>query len=162
MGHSYGGYSVLSLIVQTTRFKAAVVMAGAGDLFGFYGEMQDDGTAYGVALTEEGQGAIGGTPWERRDGFIENSPFFYYDRIQTPVLIIQGTDDAAVASFLGDQTFVALRRLGKEVEYAKYAGERHSPAQEWSYANQVDFCTRMIAWFERYVKGSPQPSSIPQ
>jgi len=156
MGHSYGGYSVLSLIVQTNRFKAAVVMAGDGDLFGLYGEMRSDGTAYGVALTEHGQALIGGTPWDHRDGFIENSPFFYYDRIQTPVLIIQGSDDPAVGAFLADQSFVALRRLGKEVEYAKYSGEGHSPAQEWSYANQMDLFSRMIRWLDTHLKRPPE------
>src|SRR5260370_5625209 len=38
MGHSYGGYSVLSLIVQTKRFKAAIECDGPGDLVGMYGE----------------------------------------------------------------------------------------------------------------------------
>ena len=70
MGHSYGGYSVLSLIVQTVRFKAAMVIAGAGDLLGFYGEMAPDGSSFGVAVAEQGQGAIGGTPWDHRDGLI--------------------------------------------------------------------------------------------
>jgi dipeptidyl aminopeptidase/acylaminoacyl peptidase len=158
IGHSYGGYSALSLLVQTTRFKAAISIAGGGDLLSLYGEMGSDGTAYGIALTEHGQGAMGGTPWERRDRFIENSPIFYFDRIQTPLLIVQGTDDTAVAPFIGDQTFVALRRLGKEVEYAKYEGEGHSPAEEWRYANQVDFCYRMLRWLDNHLK--PESSSF--
>jgi dipeptidyl aminopeptidase/acylaminoacyl peptidase len=152
MGHSYGGYSTLCLIVQTGRFKAAISIAGGSDLFGFYGEMQDDASAYGVAIAEHGQGAMGGTPWERRERYIENSPFFYFDRIQTPVLIIQGSTDTAVAPFLGDQIFVALRRLGKEAEYAKYEGEEHSPSQEWSYEHQVDLSYRIIRWLDEHLK----------
>ena len=66
------------------------------------------------------------------------------------LLIIHGERDRTVAAFLGDQTFVALRRLGKEVEYAKYKGEGHSPLG-WSYANQVDFCDRIIAWFNAHL-----------
>ena len=87
-----------------------------------------------------------------RERFIENSPFFYFDRIQTPLLIIQGSTDTAVAPFLGDQIFVALRRLGKEAEYAKYEGEGHSPAQEWSYEHQVDLSYRMIRWLDEHLK----------
>jgi len=151
IGHSYGGYSVLSLIVLTTRFKAAIALAGDSDLVSYYGEMSDDGSAYGIPILEEGQGAIGGTPWDRRDKFIENSPFFYLDRIRTPLLIAQGSKDTAVAPFLGDQTFVALRRLGKEVLYAKYEGEGHSPAQEWNYSNQVDLCNRMMRWWDDHL-----------
>ena len=152
VGHSYGGYTALSLIVQTRRFKAAISIDGQGDLFSLYGEMRDDGTTYGIGVTEHGQGAMGGTPWDRRDRFVENSPFFYFDRIQTPLLVIQGTSDTAIAPFLGDQTFVALRRLGKEVEYAKYEGEGHSPAQEWSYLHKVDLCQRMLRWLESHLK----------
>jgi dipeptidyl aminopeptidase/acylaminoacyl peptidase len=45
-----------------------------------------------------------------------------------------------------------LRRLGKTAEYAKYEGEDHGP-DNWSYANQMDLSDRMIAWFDRYMKG---------
>jgi dipeptidyl aminopeptidase/acylaminoacyl peptidase len=152
MGHSHGGYTTLSLIVQTGRFKAAISIDGDSDLIGSYGEMDENASAYGVAIAEHGQEAMGGTPWERREAFIENSPFFYFDRIQTPLLIVQGSKDTSVAPFLGDQIFVALRRLGKEAVYAKYEGERHSPSQEWSYEHQVDLSYRMIRWLEGHMK----------
>jgi dipeptidyl aminopeptidase/acylaminoacyl peptidase len=95
---------------------------------------------------------MGGTLWEARERFIENSPIFYFDRIHTPLLIIHGSSDTAVASFLGDQIFVALRRLGKEAEYAKYDGEGHSPTQEWSYEHQIDLSYRMIRWLDSHLK----------
>jgi dipeptidyl aminopeptidase/acylaminoacyl peptidase len=65
-------------------------------------------------------------------------------------LIVNGGEDAAVAPFLGDEVFVGLRRLGKEVEYAKYAGEGHSPVY-WSYANQLDVCARVISWLDEHL-----------
>jgi dipeptidyl aminopeptidase/acylaminoacyl peptidase len=152
MGHSYGGYTTLALIVQTGRFKAAISIAGVSDLIGSYGEMGEDASAYGVAIAERGQEAMGGTPWERRESYIENSPFFYFDRIRTPLLIVQGSRDTAVAPFLGDQIFVALRRLGKEAEYAMYDGEGHSPSQEWSYEHQVDLSYRIIRWLDDHLR----------
>ncbi|MGC2370731.1 MAG: prolyl oligopeptidase family serine peptidase, partial [Candidatus Sulfotelmatobacter sp.] len=97
------------------------------------------------------QGLMGGTPWEFRDRYIENSPIFYFDRVDTPLLIIHGSSDDAVESFLGDEVFVALRRLGKQVEYAKYAGEGHDPAA-WRYSNQVDFSNRIIDWFDKWLR----------
>jgi dipeptidyl aminopeptidase/acylaminoacyl peptidase len=149
MGHSNGGYSTLALIVQTKRFKAAIDIDGAGDLVGSYGEMRSDGTAFGTALFEHTQNGLGGTPWQVRERYIENSPVFYLDRVETPLLIVHGTEDRAVAQFLGDEIFVALRRLGKEVEYAKYEGEGHYPG---SFANKVDFYNRMFAWLDKYLK----------
>jgi dipeptidyl aminopeptidase/acylaminoacyl peptidase len=149
MGHSYGGYSVLALIVQSRRFKAAVVRAGIGDLISAYGQLSPDGTNYLLPWAERGQGRMGGTPWEVRERYIENSPVFYLDRVETPVLIVQGETDAA--PFLADQVFSALRRLRKRVEYARYAGEGHSEAL-WKRPNQIDYLRRVVQWFDRYLK----------
>jgi dipeptidyl aminopeptidase/acylaminoacyl peptidase len=151
MGHSFGGYSTMSMIVQTKRFKAAIDSGGFGDAIGDYGAMGSDGTAFGTTVQERGPGSLGGTPWEERDKYIENSPVLYLDRVETPLLIIHGSDDEVVAAFLADEVFVDLRRLGKEVVYARYNGEDHSPAY-WSYANQLDLCNRIIAWFDEHLQ----------
>jgi dipeptidyl aminopeptidase/acylaminoacyl peptidase len=148
IGQSYGGYSTLSLLVQTNRFRAAVSTSGFGNLLGIYGELDQDGTAYGT-LTEAGQGLMGGTPWEYRDRYIENSPIFYLDRVETPVLLVNGSDDTVVAPFLPDAVFVGLRRLGKIVEYRKYFGEDH---QVFGYENQLDVGNRIVGWFDQYLK----------
>lgn len=155
MGHSYGGYSTLALIVQTTQFKAAVEADGYGDLIGHYGEMREDGTAFGTSIEEEAQGLIGASPWQLPVRYIENSPIFYLDRVQTPLLIAHGSEDNVVAPFLADEIFVGLRRLGKKVEYAKYAREGHSPPY-WNHADQVDFCNRLIAWFDTHLRKQPK------
>jgi dipeptidyl aminopeptidase/acylaminoacyl peptidase len=153
MGHSYGGYSTLSLIVQTNRFKAAIEADGYANLVGAYGELDDDGTAFGISVAETGQQMMGGTPWQFRDRYIENSPIFYLDRVQTPLLMIHGMADVDVLPFLGDEVYVGLRRLGKEVEYVRYRGEGHVIS---GYANQLDLASRMIAWFDRYLKNRVQ------
>ena len=151
-GMSYGGYSTLSLLVQTKRFKAAVMVSGYGNVISDYGEFGGDGSAYAIAIAEHGQGLMGGTPWQFRDRYIENSPVFYLDRVETPLLIVHGAADTAVASFLADEVFVDLRRLGKEVVYAKYQGENHG-APRGTYANQLDYCNRVIRWFDEHLKG---------
>ncbi len=150
MGQSYGGYTTLSAIVQTNRFKAAVVRAGPVDLIAEYGMMGADGSGFGIGLLEDGQGLMRGTPWQYRDRYIENSPVFYLDRVRTPVLIVHGAADNAVPVTEGDELFVDLRRLGNvEVEYARYAGEGHSLE---NYENQRDYLNRMLAWFGRHLQ----------
>jgi dipeptidyl aminopeptidase/acylaminoacyl peptidase len=151
IGASYGGYAVLSVITQTTKFKAAVARSSQGDMVGAYGYMRKNGDTFGVSWAETGQGGMQGTPWEHRDRYIENSPFYYLDRVETPLLLIHGSEDPAVSSSLADQTFVGLRRLGKEVEYARYEGEGHAEAG-WGYANQLDYINRVIAWFDDHLK----------
>lgn len=156
MGLSNGGYSTLALIVQTKRFSCAIEMDGMGDLIADYGAMGSTGTALATSILEHGQDAMGGPPWQFPQRYVDNSPIFYLDRVETPLLMVQGTKDATVPAFLGDEIFVGLRRLGKEVEYAKYEGEDHSPLY-WSYANQVDLCNRMIAWFHKYLTANHSP-----
>ena len=141
---------MLGLIVQTHRFRAAVDIDGPGDLIGHYGQMDPSGAAFATSL-EHGQDAMGGSVWEFRERYIENSPVFYLDRVDTPLLVVHGGSDTIVAPFLGDEIFVDLRRLGKEVEYARYEGEGHSPLY-WSYANQDDFCHRVIAWLGSHLQ----------
>ena len=151
MGRSYGGYSTLALLVQTPRFKAAVSWAGFFNLMASYGLMGRDGTSTWGDWTEKGSGRMGGTLWEHRERYIENSPIFYLDRVQTPLLIGQGAIDLAVPPFMGDEVFVGLRRLGKEVVYIKYDGEHHVIFKP---ANQIDFWNRMIGWFDKHLNGS--------
>src|SRR5262249_42292471 len=71
------------------------------------------------------------------------------DRVETPLLMVHGTRDTAVATFSGDEIFVGLRRLGKTVEYRKYFGEGHVPD---GTANRRDMAAHMIEWVDRYVK----------
>ena len=146
MGHSFGGYCTLALIAQTIRFKAAISSGGYGNWIGNYGQMRRDGSTYGETK-------LGSTPWQSRDRYIENSPVFYLDRIQTPLLLLHGELDNAVPSFLADEIFVGLRSLGKWVMYVKYEGESHAPA-DWEYANQVDYWNRMITMFDTFLKPS--------
>ena len=150
MGTSWGGYSTLALIVQTSRFKAAAMVAGFGDLLGLYGEMDESGSSLGIGILDQGNGQfrMPGTPWEYPGAYVANSPIFYLDRVETPLLIIHGSKDTNVAPFLADQVFVGLRRLGKRATYLKYAGENHGIH---NYENQIDCFNRIVEWFNNYL-----------
>jgi dipeptidyl aminopeptidase/acylaminoacyl peptidase len=52
--------------------------------------------------------------------------------------------------YSAESSFVALRRLGKDVELALYSGEWHTE-ESWSEANQQDYLERVIGWFGRYL-----------
>jgi dipeptidyl aminopeptidase/acylaminoacyl peptidase len=151
MGHSYGGYSVLALIVQSTRFKAAICKSGAVDLIRLYTRMTHDGSAPRIGWTEGGQGRMAGSLWEFRDRYIENSPIFYLDKVSTPLLLVHGSEDYVIPADQADAVFVSLRRLGKQVEYEKYEGEGHI-LSDWSYAHQEHYCNRMIDWFADHLR----------
>lgn len=148
-GHSYGGYSTLSLIVQTHRFKAAVVLAGFSNLITLYSDLSPDGSSMWTGWAESDQGAMGGMPWQYRKRYIENSPFFYLDRVQTPVLLEYGFSDIGGITENMRDTFIALRRLGKTATLVGYADEGHVLQKP---SNQIDFTNRMLDWFGKYLK----------
>ena len=157
-GASYGGYSTLALLVQTSRFKAAAIDSGSGNLFSIYGWMPERSNEPSFQdWAELSQGRMGGSPWKYRERYIENSPTLYLDRVQTPLLIIQGADDPSSKDFYSNEIFMNLRRLGKEATYLKYKGAGHTMAS-FSYDQQVDALQRLLAWFDSHLKNHQNES----
>ena len=150
MGHSYGGYSVLALITQTEMFAAAICSAGAVNLTSFYGALSDAGDTSWLGWCESGQARLGGSLWESRDAYIENSSLFYLDRVTTPLLLLSGDGDPG-AFTQASETFSALRRLGQRVELRNYLGEGHWPGM-WSESNLREVLARTIDWFDEHLK----------
>ncbi len=147
-GHSYGGFSTISIVTQTPRFKAAVVSAGFADLTAFYGEIQESGLDAWANWVED-DARMGGSPWQYRSRYIENSPIFSLDRVTTPVLLLHGANDATTRVFYAGQIFSSLRRLGREVEMRRYEGEGHVLEQR---ENIVDYWNAVIRWYETYLR----------
>jgi dipeptidyl aminopeptidase/acylaminoacyl peptidase len=150
MGQSNGGYSTLALIAQTSRFKAAVMNAGFGDLVGFYGSMSYAGTGGWIPWLERAGGGMGAPPWEVPLRYVENSPVFYLDRITTPLIVQAGAEDEGIVRF-SDQVWVGLQRLGKEATYLRYGGEEHVLTKA---ANLIDYWKRVLAFFDEKVKNA--------
>lgn len=150
MGQSNGGYSTLSLVVQSDRFKAAVMNAGFGDLTGFYGAMVGGMAAWTPWLEANG-GAMGVPPWQAPQRYVDNSPIYRLDRLQTPLIVQAGGSDPAIVPF-SDQVWVALQRLGKPATYLRYAGEGHVLA---AAANLRDYWKRVLAFFGEHLGDAP-------
>lgn len=157
LGHSFGGYGVYGLIALTRRFRAAVALAGFADLASLYGtfdprDRYEDGQALDLfqpALLEVGQGRMGAPPWRDAARYLRKSPIYYADRIEAPLLIVQGELDY-VPIQQGEELFTALYRQGKRARFVRYWGEGHifhSPA------NIRDMWQRIVAWFEEWGRG---------
>ena len=163
MGHSYGGYSVYSIISQTTRFRAAVAMAGPADLVSLYGVFSG-GSRYSTTagsdwagFFESGQGRMGSPPWNDLARYIRNSPISYVERIEAPLMIVQGDQDF-VAIDQGEEMFSAFKRQNKRAEFVRYWGEGHSIT---SPENKRDLWIRIYAWFDEFLKGPETPRLPP-
>ena len=155
-GHSYGGYSVLSTITQTDRFKAAIASAPVVDLTSNYNVLNPitriapfnpKGVAERARIlwSETGQGRMVNPPWVDRERYIRNSPIHSVDRIDTPLLLIHSPQDTAVGFTQSEQLFTALLRLEKDALFVRYWGENHSIRQP---QNQRDMWQRVFDFLE--------------
>ena len=153
-GHSWGGYQVAYLVTKTDIFKAAESGAPVPNMISAYG-----GIRWWTGLSrqfqyEHTQSRIGGTPWEYQSRYIENSPIFFMDKVNTPLLIMHNDADGHVPWYQGIEMFVALRRLGKPSWFLNYNDEPHWPVK---LQNRKDFNIRMQQFFDYYLKGAPMP-----
>jgi dipeptidyl aminopeptidase/acylaminoacyl peptidase len=153
-GHSFGGFSTYGLVTQSDRFKAAVSLAGSSDLISLYAsfiavdryEPYAQERALLQSTSETGQLRMGNPPWKDWARYLRNSPLFYVDRVQTPLLIVQGDMDY-VAMQQGEEFFAALYRQNKRARFVRYWGEGHvldSPA------NIRDFWMQVYAWLDEF------------
>ncbi|MBC5772610.1 S9 family peptidase [Pontibacter sp. KCTC 32443] len=153
-GQSWGGYQIAYMVTKTNLFKAAMAGAPVSNMTSAYG-----GIRWGTGLSrqfqyEKTQSRIGGTLWEKPMQFIENSPLFFADRVETPLLIMHNDQDGAVPWYQGIEYFMALRRLNKPVWMLVYNGEDHNLMQR---KNRKDLSVRMSQFFDYYLKGAPMP-----
>jgi dipeptidyl aminopeptidase/acylaminoacyl peptidase len=153
-GHSWGGYQIAYMVTQTNRFKAAAPGALVANMFSAY-----DGIRWGTGTPrqfqyERTQSRIGGSIWDSTDKYMENSPLFYANKVQTPILMIHNDNDDAVPWYQGIEFYLALRRLNKEVYFFSYNGEFHGLRKR---QNQKDYSRRMKEFFDHFLKGVPEP-----
>ncbi|MEN8120777.1 MAG: prolyl oligopeptidase family serine peptidase [Bacteroidota bacterium] len=153
-GHSWGGYQIAYLVTKTDIFAAAEAGAPVPNMISAYGGIRWWTGLSRMFQYEHTQSRIGGTLWEYPIRYIENSPIFFVDKINTPLLIMHNDKDGHVPWYQGIELFVALRRLGKPSWMLNYVGEPHWP-QKWQ--NKKDFNIRMQQYFDHYLKGEKAP-----
>lgn len=149
-GQSWGGYQVMHLITVTDMFKAAWAGAPVVNMFSAYGGIRWETGLNRQFQYEKSQSRIGATPWERPDLYIENSPFFHFKKVNTPVVIMANDADGAVPWYQGIEAFTALRRLGKPVWMLNYNGEAHNLVER---RNKKDIQVRQQQYFDWMLKG---------
>ena len=153
-GQSWGGYQTAFMVTQTGMFKAAMAGAPVSNMTSAYGGIRWESGVVREFQYEHGQSRIGGTLWDKRDLFIENSPIFFADRITTPLLIMSNDTDGAVPWYQGIELFTAMRRLGKPAWLLSYNGEEHNLTKR---PNRQDLSIRMSQFFDHFLKGGPEP-----
>ncbi len=139
-GHSYGAFATANILARTPFFKAGI--AGDG--------------AYNRTLTPMTFQRERRLIWEAQDVYLEMSPFFQADHIDTPLLMYHGAQDNNTGTFLiqSERLIQALTGLGKTAVLYIYPFESHGPRCIETY---MDMWNRWLEWFDMYVKNGSKP-----
>jgi len=146
IGASYGGFMTMLLVTKPNPFATAVAHAGISSISSYWGEGYW-GYSYSASATANS------FPWNRSDIYVDRSPLFRADRVDTPILLTHGRSDTNVPVGESDAFFVALKLLGKTVEYVQVKGQDHhilDPEKRTVWSQTV------LAWFDRWLKDRPE------
>ncbi|WP_285588246.1 prolyl oligopeptidase family serine peptidase [Actinomycetospora sp. NBRC 106378] len=117
-GGSAGGFTVLaSLARPDTPFAAGADHFGVADLEALARDTHKFESRYL-------DGLVGPYP-EARDVYVERSPLTHVDQFSTPLIVLQGDEDAIVPPNQSEMIVSALRDKGVPVAYLLFAGEQH-------------------------------------
>jgi dipeptidyl aminopeptidase/acylaminoacyl peptidase len=116
-GGSAGGWTVLSALVRGGVFSAGISRYGVTDLRMLAQDTHDFERSYI-------DGLVGPLP-EAEEVYIERSPLTHVDRIDVPVLLLQGEEDRVVPPSQSEAIRDALALRGVPHEYVLYPGEGH-------------------------------------
>jgi dipeptidyl aminopeptidase/acylaminoacyl peptidase len=163
-GHSYGGYAVVAAATQTNRLRAVIASAPTVNLIQAYGRLGPYNAvlpeaglpiAASSGWLENGQARMGSPPWVDPQRYLRNSPSTYFDRISTPMLILQGDLDKSIDQ--PQALFAALYRQRKDAIFVTYRGEGHVI---YSPGNVRDQYARIFTLLGETI-GSPQVKPPP-
>jgi dipeptidyl aminopeptidase/acylaminoacyl peptidase len=136
-GHSYGAFMTANLLAHSNLFHAGVAESGA----------------YNRTLTPFGFQAERRTFWEAQEIYEKMSPFFFADKIKTPLLLIHGEADDNTGTFpiQSERLYAAIRGNGGTVRLVMLPAEAHGYRAEETMEHVL---YEETAWFDRYLKGT--------
>jgi dipeptidyl aminopeptidase/acylaminoacyl peptidase len=144
LGGSYGGFLTSWTVGHTRRFKAACSERAVNCQYTMFGT-SDIGHSFNVV-------ELGGPmPWEDMARYIERSPLTYAKDVVTPLLIIHSEEDLRCPIEQGEQLFVALKKLRREVRFIRFPGENHEMSRSGKPRHRLERFRHILEWFALYL-----------
>jgi dipeptidyl aminopeptidase/acylaminoacyl peptidase len=143
-GGSYGGYLALCcLVLEPATFRAAIDLYGDSEI----AESYRHGDRAGRLDLQRQMGA----PDDQASAYKAGSPLHAAEKIEAPLLILHGKDDARVPPLMSELMVEALKIEGKLFEHHFYEGEGHGFRRA---STRRDAYQRMLAFFEKHLKNT--------
>lgn len=144
LGGSYGGYLTSWLVGHSDRFAAACSERAVNNM-----ESEEWSSDAGGWFRWE----MGVNHLDAPEVYRRISPVTYVRDITTPLLIIHSENDLRCPVEQADALFVALRMLGREVEYWRFPEEGHELSRTGSPRHRVQRAELILDWFGRHLGG---------
>ena len=137
-GHSYGGFMTANLLAHTDLFAAGIARSGA----------------YNRTLTPFGFQTERRSFWEAPAVYDRVSPFRYADRIDAPLLLIHGAEDANSGTYpiQSQRLFDAIRGNGGTARLVVLPHESHAYLARESVLHML---AEQFSWLERWLGAAP-------
>ena len=142
-GYSYGGFMTSWTIAHSRRFGAAVVGAPCTNLYTMYGT-SDIGISFG-------EPQWGWTAEESPEKLLARSPISHAAKVTAPVLLLHGEADARCPVGQSEEYFVALKRLGKTVEFVRFPDSNHAFPRAGHPRMREEYMARLVRWFDEWL-----------
>jgi len=156
-GGSYGGYATLAGLAFTPDLYAAGFdIVGPSNIITLLNSIPP----YWAPIKKTFANRVGDMDKpEERKMLEEQSPLNYAKNIKAPLYVVQGANDPRVNKAEADQIVVALRDLGRDVEYMVAPDEGHGFAGK---ENRLAMVVAMEKFFAKHLGGRVQEDVKPE
>ncbi|MGA2742011.1 MAG: prolyl oligopeptidase family serine peptidase [Bryobacteraceae bacterium] len=137
-GHSHGALMTANLVAHSDLFRAGAATSGS----------------YNKTLTPFGFQNERRSVWEASDVYLKVSPFFFADKLKTPLLIVHGAEDAnpGTTPIQASKLYEAIRGNGGTTRLVLLP---HEPHWYTAMESNEQLVYEMLRWFDKYVKNAP-------
>jgi dipeptidyl aminopeptidase/acylaminoacyl peptidase len=154
IGGSYGGYMVLAaLAFRPQEFTAGVDLFGVSNWVRTLESVPPYWESFRLALYKEL-----GDPATDLEYLRKISPLFHADKIERPLMVLQGANDPRVLQVESDEIVAAAKKRGTTVEYIVFPDEGHGFVKK---ANQVKGYKAVLDFLDQHLRGGGGTKAAP-
>lgn len=148
IGGSYGGYMTMAAMTFAPgEFSVGVNLFGVTNWLRTLKSIPPWWASYKNALYQEM-----GDPYTADSIRLYNiSPLFHAERVQDPIMVLQGANDPRVLQVESDEIVAAVKKNNVPVEYVIFPDEGHGFVKK---ENEIKAYGQILTFLDKYLKGS--------
>jgi dipeptidyl aminopeptidase/acylaminoacyl peptidase len=148
-GGSYGGYAtMMGLVKEPTRYRCGIDIVGVTDLFWWLELGYTDFNLFDAEGSAAWLTRTIGDPSQDAEMMRTYSPRLHADKVQAPVLFIEGGGDMRVPVKHAEAMRDGLKSLGKPFEWVIYPEEGHGFMKE---SNRIDYLRHLESFLTKHL-----------